>query len=137
MSEKTKKTVLIIDDEPDVRVYLQAALEDGGYSVLAAGSARQGLAMAEADRPDVICLDIVMPGQTGISLYQTLRLHRSLRSVPIIIISGMSAAQEESSFDLLKLKVNGTPDLPGPDAFIEKPINLQTFLQTVQRLSRC
>lgn len=133
MTTKKHHRILIIDDEPDVIAYLTMALEDNGYEVLAASDSRKALTLARGYRPDLVCLDIVMPNQTGISLYHDLRTDDTMNCVPIIIISGLSPEQREHSFSVMRTKYP-LADIREPDAIIDKPIDLKSFLTTLSRL---
>jgi DNA-binding response OmpR family regulator len=65
-----EKKVLIVDDEPDVVTYLTLLLENDGYTVYSASSAEEGFDLVEIVEPDLVCLDIMMPKQLGLSLYE-------------------------------------------------------------------
>ena len=67
------KKILIIDDEPDVITYLTAVLESNGYNSFAVSDITLATDKVREIHPDLICLDIVMPGETGISFYSKLR----------------------------------------------------------------
>jgi CheY-like chemotaxis protein len=126
--------ILIIDDEPDVIAYLKLALEDHGYTVETADSASSGLESARKLLPKVICLDILMPGQTGVSLYRTLRSEPGLEAIPVVIISGISGDRQD-----LNLKMTQSQDgekFRAPDAYIEKPIILSQLFETLTRVIR-
>jgi CheY-like chemotaxis protein len=126
------KQVLIIDDEPDVIAYLKLALEDHGYSVETANSAGSGLELARKLLPKAICLDILMPGQTGVSLFRTLRSEAGLEAIPVVIISGISGDRQD-----LNLKMTQSQEGEGfrePDAYIEKPIILSQLFETLARV---
>lgn len=121
-------TVAIVDDEEDITTYLQVALEDAGYCVVATTDAAGALALLGRSRPDLICLDLLMPEQTGLSLYASIVEHEQLSDVPIVILSGLT--NREGLPEMLK-QANG---LPEPAAFIEKPVDIEQFLRTVRQL---
>jgi CheY-like chemotaxis protein len=124
------KTVLIVDDERDVVVYMSTLLQQSGYAVLSAATASEGLELARENSPDLVCLDIMMPGELGISVYNALRRDRKLASIPVLIISGVA---QEKEFDFREY----VPDrsIPSPEGYMEKPINVDRFLQLVKKLS--
>lgn len=127
------KKILVIDDELDVITYLQMALEDNGYIVFVASNAAAGWAAAINELPDVICLDILMPGKTGISLLNEFRNEPTLNNTRVVIISGMITAQNKDYANLIN---EPGKNLVKPDAFVEKPIILDSFLETIQRLTQ-
>lgn len=121
--------VLIVDDEPDVVEYLKVVLEVAGFETLVAMSAGEAFELARRHRPALICLDILMPEETGFSLYRRLRQHEELRSVPVVIISGVAREQE---FDFRAF----VPEthIPEPDRYLEKPIAVDQFLAVVDEM---
>ena len=66
--EEIKKTILVVDDDPDIIIYLTSLLSKNGYSVLQARSVEEALKMLQVSAPDLICLDIKMPKKSGLSL---------------------------------------------------------------------
>ncbi len=123
------KLILIVDDEPDVNLYLQTLLEQHGYAVLSAESVGQAEKLIATSIPDLVCLDIMMPKRSGIALYQHLKEKPLLRKIPVIIISGVVQSGE---FDFRSF----LPDtrIPPPDRFFEKPIMIDEFLAAVRKL---
>ena len=124
------KTVLIVDDEPDVRTYLTAVLKHHGYTVVTADAAQSGLEIVQRVNPDVICLDIVMPKESGISLYRQLRGDSRFQSIPVVIVSGVAPAQE---FDFRDFAPD--PSVPAPEEYFEKPVDVDRFLAVIERLT--
>ena len=124
------KLVLIVDDEPDVRTYLTTVLKHHGYTVVTADAAPTGLAMVVQAKPDIICLDIMMPKESGISLYRQLREDSRFRSIPVVIISGVAPAQEFNFRDFAP-----DPSVPAPEEYFEKPVELDRFLAVIERLT--
>jgi DNA-binding response OmpR family regulator len=124
--------VMVIDDEADIQAYLMAALEDEGFETcsLQPGSSVEGT--LDAEKPDLIVLDIMMPRRSGISIYKRLRADDRYRLVPIVLISGMSSAKDFMPDGFRGLVQD--PDLPLPDAFIEKPVRIPSFLEAVRAL---
>lgn len=82
--------VLVVDDEEDVRSFLCSLLEDNGYEVEVAEDGNRAWRAIEKQRPDLILLDLMMPEQTGTGLYRMLHDHKSLRNIPVIVISGLA-----------------------------------------------
>lgn len=116
------KKVLIIDDEKDMRVYLEAVFRKAGYDAETASNGDEGLWMAEAKQPDLITLDVLMPKKSGVKAYRGLRTSPKTRGIPIIVLTGLSRLDDFFG-DL--------GDLPRPDALVEKPIDRDTFIETV------
>jgi CheY-like chemotaxis protein len=83
------KKILIVDDEPDVISYLTAVLESNGYRAYSAGNIKTAMHLVKKIHPDLVCLDIVMPKETGISLYIKLQQEKKYKDIPVMIISGI------------------------------------------------
>ena len=83
------KKILIIDDDPIVVKYLQAVFSDNGYETVTAGTSEEGLEVVRRERPDLITLDLQMPGEWGPRFYRKLRKDKELKKIPIIVISGI------------------------------------------------
>ena len=69
------KRVLVVDDDPDVRLFTTTVLEENGYVPLEAENGEDGLRMIRSEQPDLVILDVLMPRQSGIRLYRELKSH--------------------------------------------------------------
>ena len=119
------KKILIIDDEKDMRVYLEAVFRKEGYETESATNGEEGLWLAEAKHPDLITLDILMPKKSGIKAYRGLRTGESTKDIPIIVLTGLTRLDDFFG-DL--------GELPEPDSLVEKPIEREGFVAEVKRL---
>jgi CheY-like chemotaxis protein len=81
------KTILLIDDQPFFLTVQQSMLQRHGYRVLSASDGPEGLAKAKQHKPDLILLDIEMPGMDGFTVCETLKQDRALRKIPVIILT--------------------------------------------------
>lgn len=124
------KVILIVDDEADVIAYLSAVLDNYDCRIYSADNAEDGFEIAMELKPDLICLDIMMPKESGMSLYTKLRNTEQLRQIPVIIISGVEQAHE---FDFFKFVEDRS--VPPPEYYFEKPINVDEFCGVVDRLA--
>jgi len=109
--------VLVVDDEADIRTYLTAVLTKGGYEVVTATDGNEALKTARDEKPDVICLDLHMPNQTGTGFYRKLSRDKDLASTPVIVVSGLAGRE---------LAVRE------PAAVFDKPIDPEEFLAAVE-----
>lgn len=125
---------MIIDDELDIRMYLEAALEDSGFETCGVGESKSIFDVAVKQKPDLIVLDIMMPQRSGVSIYKELRADETFRNIPVVIISGMLLAKDSIEEEFKKLI--GEEIIPLPDGFIEKPIKLPAFMDLVEKLSK-
>ncbi len=107
--------ILVVDDDPAVRMTIQLLLERAGHRVVVAGDGRKGLTAFEADAFDLLFLDIFMPGMDGL---ETMRLMLAQRpDIPIIVISGrpiVSDAMSEPDFLSMATKLGAIRTLPKP-----------------------
>jgi len=115
------QSVLVVDDEPDIRGLLQEILEDEGYAVSVADSAVAAQESIEEHTPDLVLLDIWMPDTDGVSLLKSWKLN-SLLDFPVIMISGHGTV--ETAVEATR---HGAVD------FIEKPVSLAKLLLTVEK----
>lgn len=83
------KSILVVDDEKDVRDFLADLLADEGYSVRQAANGVEAMDMIKDGKPDLILLDLLMPKETGTDLYRKIHRRKEYGSVPVIVISGL------------------------------------------------
>jgi CheY-like chemotaxis protein len=124
------KLVLIVDDEPDVVRYLSSVLESHDYEVTTADNSTDAMKAIVSHRPDLICLDIMMPEESGLSLYVKLRSRKKLRGIPVVVVSGMAPKSEFDLHDFVE-----DPAVDPPEEYIEKPIDVDAFVAAVNRLT--
>ncbi len=127
-----KKTVLIVEDELDMRIFISTLLETSGYTPVVTRDGKEGLAKARDVTPDLIILDVMMPGEGGVQMYRQLKTDQNLRSIPVIMLSAVA----RKTFSHYLNMVNARLDKPisGPDAYIEKPPEAEELLQMAARL---
>jgi two-component system KDP operon response regulator KdpE len=114
--------VLVIDDEPQIRRALRAGLERSNWEVLLAGSGEEGLDMAAINNPDVIILDLAMPGVDG---YEVCKQIRGWSKAPIIVLSVREGEEEKvHALDL------------GADDFLTKPFGMKELLARIRAVVR-
>lgn len=87
MSVTTQRTVLVVEDDPDVQAVIVGALQDAGYRVLAARSGVEALRMARSEQPDAITLDLLLPVMTGEEVLRRLEQDEIGRQIPIVVVS--------------------------------------------------
>jgi CheY-like chemotaxis protein len=130
----SKNRILIIDDDPDVILFLSTVLQDNGYQTMEARDGKVGLEMALKGTPDLILLDLMMPLKSGIALLSDLKTNEDLRGIPVIMVTGVSS---ETGIDLesfFKRKSTRENDTPRPEGYLEKPVNPVKLLSLVQEV---
>ena len=112
--------ILVVEDNPDNMMLTVMLLESAGHAVLMAVDAEAGLALARAERPDLILMDIQLPGMDGLEATALLRQDDATRSVPVIALTALAMKGDEE-----RIRAAGC------DGYISKPIGIQDFLATV------
>ncbi len=115
--------VLIIDDSPTIVAALRKILRSVKYEVLEAGDAETGIEIARTQKPELIFLDIVLPGMNGFAALRTMRKDPATQFVPIIMISGNEQATEQFYANRI-----------GADDFMKKPFNRYEVFARVEQL---
>ena len=126
--------ILVVDDEPDIRNLAKRILERAGYQVVTASNRVEGEEMVESEKPDLIILDVVMPGKNGFEVCQTLKGRPETRNIPIIIFSASGsrgrrdAAREAGADDFLQkpFTIKGLTDIVRKHLFHDEISNLSS-----------
>jgi DNA-binding response OmpR family regulator len=118
------KKILIIDDEEDMRVYLETLFRKAGYETGIAINGDEANEKVDSFNPDLITLDILMPKKSGLNFFQSLRSNASTKNLPIVVLSGLSGHKE--FFD--------NESQIGPTIFVDKPIEPDSFLKNVRQM---
>lgn len=128
--ETLPKTVLVIEDELDMRIFLKIVLETNGYTPIIANNGRDGIEKARSQAPDLILLDVMMPQQGGARTYRDLRTDPSLKDIPVIMLSAVARA---TFLHYLKMLDAGrTETVIEPEAYVEKPPDPQYLLKCIR-----
>jgi CheY-like chemotaxis protein len=117
--------ILVVDDEPDIVKVLVARLKEKGYETITALDGSQALVQAERYRPDLIILDIMMPGMDGTEAAQKLRDNPPTKDIPIIFLSA------------LKTKTDGQRegDRIGRNIILAKPFEIDILLAKIKEMT--
>jgi len=126
------KKVLIVDDDPDVRLFSATVVEESGYTPIEAANGEEGLRIVKKDRPDLVILDVLMPKQSGIRLYRELKTDKSLIGIPVIMLSGV--AKRTFLRSQKALTEFGDKPVPEPENYLEKPIEPEELAREIKKL---
>ena len=110
------KKILIIDDDPIVARYLDRLFRNNGYETCTATSSMEGLEVVKKERPDLISLDLMMPGEWGPRFYRKLRKDKALRDIPVMVVSG----------------IDGDHAIKDAVAFVKKPFDSEKLVGIVK-----
>ena len=128
MAHASEKRILVVDDEPDVRNFLATCIEDAGFVVETAHDGEDALEKVNANPPDLMTLDMVMPRKSGIAVIRTLREDERFTNLPVIVIT--AHAHDEL----------GSEDIKGFNAFtsglrprytMEKPVTPEKLVKAI------
>ena len=114
--------ILVVDDEPDIRQTLRVILETAGYRVSEAGDANEALRMAKATPPDLILLDLNMPGPSGHAVLKELKANPGFKASIIVLTAETDMANLDASIS------------EGVDAYMTKPFTRDLLLGKVTEL---
>jgi len=127
-----KKKILIVDDEIDMRIFISTLLETTGYKSLVSKNGNEGLLKAKKFMPDLIILDVMMPGEGGVTMYRQLKTDNKLKEIPVIMLS---AVAKKTFFHYLNmLNVQSTHPVSEPEAYMEKPPEASVLLKMTKQL---
>lgn len=124
MSVTLVSTILIVEDSPSELELMSHYLKEGGYKVIQASGAKEGLEKALELKPDVIVTDVVMPGMSGFELCRSLKKNPDTQTVPIVICS--SKNQEIDRLWAMR---------QGADAYITKPYTREQLLRAIKSVA--
>ena len=128
MSQK----VLVVDDDPDVRLFSVTVLEENGYTALEAEDGESGLKKIKSEKPDLVILDVLMPRQSGVRLYRELKTSKALKDVKIIILSGI--AKKTFMRSQKALTEFGGAEIPEPQVYLEKPVEPDELADVIKKV---
>ena len=126
------KKVLIVDDDPDVRLFNATVVEESGHTPIEAANGEEGLKIVKKDRPDLVILDVLMPKQSGIRLYRELKTNKSLIGIPVIMLSGV--AKRTFLRSQKALTEFGDKPVPEPENYLEKPVEPEELAREIKKL---
>src|SRR5688572_5699793 len=125
MDSEEKKTILVVDDEPAIRMGLAATLKRQGYSVVTAEDGSDGILKATQTLPDLILSDVMMPNMNGFELRRKLGTVPSLASIPFIFLTARTGSED---------RIAGIRE--GADDYVTKPFVIDELLARVEAVLR-
>jgi len=127
MAEGDSKTILVVDDEEDVRDFLSLALIEAGFDVITACDGFEALKQVKEHEPDLISLDLVMPKRSGVKFHRDMAKNKKWAGIPIIIVTG-HARDDLGKADLRELTMSG------PGIYLEKPVKPHNYIAAVKKI---
>jgi twitching motility two-component system response regulator PilH len=126
------KKVLIVDDDADVRTFVTTVVETNGYTPIVATNGEEAMAKVRGDKPDLIVLDVLMPRESGIRMYRELKTDDALKTIPVVILSGI--AKRTFLRSQAALTEFGGQAVPEPVAYLEKPTEPEELAGTIKKI---
>jgi CheY-like chemotaxis protein len=118
------KKILIVDDDPDTLEFLSTVLTDNGCETITAGDGDKAIEMARVEKPDLITLDMWMPGKTGVDVFVELRNDPELADTMICVISGRPEFRKV---------IYDRPVRP-PEGYMDKPVTEESLLLNLRKI---
>ena len=124
-----QKKVLIVDDEPDILKSFSIVLEQNGFTPITAEDGVVGMKKTREEKPDLILLDIMMPAKGGIKMYSELKKDENLKSIPVVIVTGIwEGAHMEDYW-------RGHVSVPEPpEGHLQKPVEPDNLIKTIRKI---
>jgi len=126
------KKILIVDDELDMRIFISTLLETNGYKPFATRDGKDGIRKAKELMPDLIILDVMMPGEGGVQMYRQLKTDKILKDIPVIMLSAVAEKTFIHYLKMLNTQINNS--IPYPDVYMEKPPEAEELLRITGKL---
>jgi CheY-like chemotaxis protein len=128
MAQASDKHILVVDDEPDVRNFLAACIEDAGFNVRIAVDGMDAMEKVKEKTPDLITLDMVMPRQSGIKFMREMRKHEEWADIPVIVITAHArdefGTEDVKNFNTMLMRHR-------PKVMLEKPITPEKLVKAI------
>ena len=122
--------VLILEDDPDIVDYYSTFLEDEGYEVSSASRCSTALGLMEDFCPEVVLIDALLPGKSGLEFLVTVRRDPRWEALPLVVVTGNDKLLEDDCQSYL----GAHEGVRGPDGVLGKPVNLETLLAVLEKL---
>jgi len=127
---ETEKRILVVDDEPDAIEFVKAVLSDiRKLKILSAKDGKEGISKAVSERPDLIILDVIMPGMDGFLVFHELRNTTATKDIPVIMLTGVA---DKVGIKFMKEDMKNYTGAE-PIEYIEKPLDPANLEQVVRK----
>jgi CheY-like chemotaxis protein len=118
------RRILVVDDEDDVRVFLTTVLEDAGAETLEATDGEEAIGLMVREKPDLVTLDLSMPGKDGVETFVEMRRHPDVKEIPVCVVTGHPEFR----------KVIYDRPVPPPEGYMDKPVDEEELVSNLRRI---
>lgn len=122
--------ILVVDDDPDIVDYLSSFLEDEGFEVATASHCAAAQELMEDFQPELMLIDAVLPGKSGLELLVCLRRHPKWGDLPVVVVTGNDQLLEDDCRSYL----GAHEGVRGPDGVLGKPVDRDTLVALLRKL---
>ncbi|MCP4747780.1 MAG: response regulator [Desulfobacteraceae bacterium] len=124
------KKVLVVDDDPDVRLFSTAVIEENGFNPIEAENGEEGMQLLKLEKPDLVILDVLMPRESGVRMFRQIKTNPKFAKIPVIILSGIT----KKSFlrSQKALTEFGGAEVPEPENYLEKPVEPEELAAAIK-----
>lgn len=119
------RKILVVDDEPDALEQIAAILEDNGATIVRASDGDEAIELARREKPDLMTLDLNMPGVSGVDVFVQVRTDPELSELPICIITGRPEMRK-----LIYERPAHTP----PEGYLDKPVTEKVLIRNIRKI---
>jgi len=116
----------------DMRIFLTTLFETSGYETVVTRNGRDGYRIAKEIKPDLIVLDVMMPGEGGVQMFRNVKTDKALKDVPILMLSAVEEKTFQHYIKMLRIRLKDA--IPQPDAYVEKPPEPEALLNVARSL---
>jgi CheY-like chemotaxis protein len=117
---KNRHKILVVDDDPNALLLMDAMLKPHGYDVVLINDGRQAIQTAKKEKPDLILLDVMMPGLDGYTVLNIIKKEEAIKNIPVVMVSALGR-------DGNKIVAS----IYGASAYVTKPIDRKVLLETI------
>jgi CheY-like chemotaxis protein len=129
--KKGKQKILVVADDPDMRIFFSALLKTGGFSPIVAKNGTEGMEKVRTQKPVFIILDVPMPENSGMQMYMCLKQDKQLSCIPVIMVSTID---KQTFTHYQKTKgIRLGQDIISPEAYLEKPPEASEVLDLINK----
>ena len=122
--------ILVLEDDPDIADYMASFLEDEGFTVTSASRCSTALVMMEEFNPDIVLIDALLPGKSGLEFLVTVRRNPKWSALPLVVVTGNDKLLEDDCQSYL----GAHEGVSGPDGVLGKPVDLDSLRAVIDKL---